>query len=196
MASVKKYKLKEVPSQIRHVERSSQFFMNSKIELDRIGEDYILTPDRGIDSYAFFCDRVKKMHYLKRKDVIMMIGWVVTCPTDLPLNKQFDFFSLVYRFFSEKYGESNIVTAVVHKDEDRPHIHALIIPAVKDTDISHEQDERILCKVVINRKTLAEFHPELQRFLDQNGLNVSINGGIKHKRPIQNEISGFYLSKG
>ena len=37
--------------------------------------------------------------------------------------EQYNFFSDCYKFFAERYGEENIIAAVVHNDETTPHMH-------------------------------------------------------------------------
>lgn len=203
MASVQKFTISEVPSQICHVERTSESD-NIDIDASRLVDDYILSPDRGMDSYDYFNDRISHMHYLHRKDVIMLIGWVVTAPIELPKEQQKLFFAEVYSFFSTKYQEKNIVSAAVHADEKgRPHEHILIIPAVKDDDITHSETERILCKQLINRKELRSIHNELQRFLDDCGICVSIRTGITRRLggnlsidQLKQRGNRFYFSRG
>ena len=42
--------------------------------------------------------------------------------------EQYNFFSDCYKFFEERYGEKNIIAAVVHKDESTPHMHLNLMP--------------------------------------------------------------------
>mgnify|MGYP000914830445 CR=1 FL=1 len=46
--------------------------------------------------------------------------------------ERYNFFSDCYKFFAERYGEENIIAAVVHNDETTPHIHLNLMPVTKD----------------------------------------------------------------
>ena len=53
--------------------------------------------------------------------------------------EQYNFFSDCYKFFAERYGEENIIAAVVHNDETTPHIHLNLMPVTKDGRLCSKQ---------------------------------------------------------
>ena len=69
-----------------------------------------------------------------RKDAVLMCSFVVGSDRDffksLSAPEQEKFFADCTRFFADRYGEENIISAVVHMDETTPHIHATIVPIV------------------------------------------------------------------
>ena len=69
-----------------------------------------------------------------------MAGWVVTAPQELPVERQEDFFVTVYDFLENRYGKENVVQAKVCANE------------------------------VLDRRELRNFHPDLQRYLSEHGL--------------------------
>ena len=59
--------------------------------------------------------------------------------------------------------------AIVHDDEGgQPHLHFCFIPVEEDP--KHEQGYKICANDVLDRRELRNFHPDLQRYLDEHGL--------------------------
>ena len=72
---------------------------------------------------------------LKRKirsDAVYMVSFVLTAsPEFFKLStptKQNAFFRDYTQFFKDKYGEENILSAIVHLDETNPHMHLNLVP--------------------------------------------------------------------
>lgn len=53
--------------------------------------------------------------------------------------EQYNFFSDCYKLFAERYGEENIIAAVVHNDETSPHMHLNLMPVTKDGRLCSKQ---------------------------------------------------------
>lgn len=53
--------------------------------------------------------------------------------------EQYNFFSDCYKFFAERYGEENIIAAVVHNDETTPHMHLNLMPVTPDSRLCSKQ---------------------------------------------------------
>lgn len=59
--------------------------------------------------------------------------------------------------------------AIVHDDEGgQPHLHFCFVPVVEDP--KHEQGYKICANDVLDRRELRNFHPDLQRYLNEHGL--------------------------
>ena len=92
-----------------------------------------------------------------RKDAVLMCSFVVGSDREffsrLSSGEQQQFFVDCTRFFTERYGEDNIISAVVHMDETTPHIHLNLIPIA---------DGRLCAKQLFDRKELqnlqSDFH--------------------------------------
>lgn len=98
-----------------------------------------------------------------------MVGWIVTAPQDLDPARYDNFFCASYDFMANRYGEENVVQAIVHDDEGgQPHLHFCFIPV--EEDLKHEQGYKICANDVLDRRELRNFHPDLQRYLDEHGL--------------------------
>ena len=79
-------------------------------------------------------ERIESLH-LKRKvrsDAIYMNTFVLGSGHEffegMPTAKQEEFFEDLVKFFADKYGAENIISAVVHMDETTPHLHLNLVP--------------------------------------------------------------------
>ncbi len=176
MASVKKFLHGEVFNQIRHIERTIKNPSNPDIDSEKLHLCYKLTPDRGMSAWDYYEQRKSELHCLKRADVNTLAGWVVSLPTDVPSDMEDLFYYNVYDFLCERYGEKNLIQCTVHKDESGTgHLHFLFIPATLD---KKKGVEKICANDVLNRKELRNFHPDLQKYLKNNGCPGTVQTGI------------------
>lgn len=87
----------------------------------------------------------------------MMCSFVVGSDREffrsLSEREQEKFFADCTRFFADRYGEENIISAVAHMDETTPHLHLNLIPIA---------DGRLCAKQLFDRKALqtlqTDFH--------------------------------------
>ena len=162
MASVKKFSAGAVRNQLRHNEREIAKSSNPDIDPERQCYDYKLSPDRGMTDYDYFLQRKSELYCYGREDVKVMAGWIVTAPQDLAEEREHQFFETVYDFLAARYGEENVVQAIVHDDEGgQPHLHFCFIPTVEDP--KHEQGYKICANEILTRRELRNFHPDMQR---------------------------------
>lgn len=180
MASVQKFTEKAVLNQLRHNARMIWNPANPDIDHQKSECNYSLAPDRGISAYDYFKQRKSELYCYRREDVKVMAGWVVTAPKGLPPDRQEDFFRAVYQFLSERYGKENCIQAIVHKDESgQPHLHYCFIPVSPD---KKHGGEKVCANEVLNRQELRNFHPQLQKYLNEQGIPVKIMTGITAKQ--------------
>ncbi|MEG0911640.1 MAG: plasmid recombination protein [Ruthenibacterium sp.] len=181
MASVAKFTEHAVRNQLRHNMREIAHSANADIDAQRRDQNKVLSPDRGESDFDYFKERKSELYCYGRDDVKVMAGWVVTMPKDLAQEQKDDFFNATYAFLSQRYGEKNVVQAVVHDDESgQAHLHFCFIPVVEDQ--KHEQDEKICANDVLNRKELRSFHGDLQRYLNENGIEAHVHSGITQEQ--------------
>lgn len=176
MASVEKFSRSGVVNHLRHIERTISHSSNMDIDPDKTSQNYSLIEDRDISSYDYFLQRTSELYCYNRADVKVMAGWIVTAPQDLIPNQYDDFFRSTYNFLSKRYGENNVVQAIVHADESgQPHLHFYFIPAIYDA--KHNR-EKICANEVLNKKDLRSFHTALQKHLKDDGISASVLTGI------------------
>ena len=74
-----------------------------------------------------------------------------------------------YDFLENRYGKENVIQAIVHDDEGgQPHLHFCFVPVVEDP--KHDEGYKVCANEVLDRRELRNFHPDLQRYLDEHGL--------------------------
>jgi hypothetical protein len=142
-----KYNKAQVSSILMHSDRGldgedTHEHSNEKIDKSRTHLNYDLKERDGLTAYQYYKARLDALNEKTkartgkgiRKDAVSLCSWVITAPQTLPEDKHEDFFRECYAWFSERYGESNIVTAAVHKDETTPHLHFQFMPVVTDKD--------------------------------------------------------------
>ena len=93
-----------------------------------------------------------------RKDAVLMCSFVVGSDgaffKNLSPQEQEKFFAECTRFFAERYGEGNIISAIVHTDETTPHLHLNLIPIAGG---------RLCAKKLFDRKALTTLQTDLYR---------------------------------
>lgn len=83
----------------------------------------------------------------------------------LSSEEQEQFFSDCTWYFANRYGEENIISAVVHRDETTPHLHLNIFP---------EHNGKICAKQLFNPKELKELQTD---FHDKVGKKYGLQRG-------------------
>lgn len=137
----------------KHNERKTKNHSNKNIDSSKTELNYYLKKNEL--SYIKEFDRIKEKYDLKgqiRSNSNIMCEMVFTSD-----QKFFD--EIGYeenqRYFKESYdfickyknlGEQNIISAVVHMDEDTPHMHLLFIPVVHTTDKQGNKIDKLCCR--------------------------------------------------
>lgn len=90
-----------------------------------------------------------------RKDAVLMASFVIGSDREffngLSPAEQERFFDECTRYFADKYGKENIISAVVHNDETTPHLHLNLMPI---------RNGRLCCKDLFNRTELTKLQTD------------------------------------
>ena len=181
MAHMMKHTKASCGHMFAHFDRRAEHISNENVDRTRTHLNYNLATHQTMDQGEFVRKRCAEVHCQNRKDVNVMVSWVVTVPKDLPENEQRAFFEASYDFLKLRYGLENVVSAYVHMDEVTPHMHFAFVPVKhgfkqdkKNPNISAEYS-KVSAKEVVNRYDLQSFHESLQRFVEKRlGHEVSI----------------------
>ena len=132
---------------------------NPQIDCRRTGGNYHIVKRQR--SYTqFINDKIAALDLPTkvRKDAVLMCSFVVGSGRKffggLSPSEQRQFFVDCTRFFAERYGEGNIISAVVHMDETTPHLHLNLIPIAGG---------RLCAKKLFDRKALTALQTDLYR---------------------------------
>lgn len=137
----------------KHNERKTKNHSNKNIDSSRTELNYYLKKNEL--SYIKEFDRIKKKYNLK---VQIRSNSNIICEMVFTSDQKF-FDEIGYeeskRYFTESYnficnyknlGKQNIISAVVHMDEDTPHMHLLFIPVVHTTDKQGNKIDKVCCR--------------------------------------------------
>lgn len=176
---MEKYKRQEVSPVEEENERDETYqASNPQIDSSRTHFNYhIIYP---MKSYMEIINERLSELELKRKirsDAILMNSFIVTSDGEyfkgLHPWEQREFFRDCAEFLSRKYGEENMISAVVHMDETTPHMHLNFIPI---------NEGRLSSKSLFDRQKLAQLQTELHESIGEKwGLQRGKEGSqAKH----------------
>lgn len=140
---MEKYHKNDVAPVERENERDKNYISdNPQIDRARTKDNYHIIG--GYGTYTeFINNRLKELNLSPRKDAVVMNSFVVgsdkTFFDKLPKALQYEFFTDCTKFFAERYGKENIISAVVHLDETTPHMHLNLMPVTKDGRLCSKQ---------------------------------------------------------
>lgn len=131
---------------------------NPQIDSTRTSENYHII-ERSDTYLAYIDNRIKELAP-KRKikdDAVLINSFILGSDGEFFIGlspyQQQDFFFDCTKFFADRYGAENIISAVVHNDEATPHLHLNLIPVL---------DGRLCSKQLFDRKALralqTDFH--------------------------------------
>ncbi|MCL1831039.1 MAG: plasmid recombination protein [Oscillospiraceae bacterium] len=199
MAHVAKYQMSAVGALAAHFQRKEDMngeyvcFKNRDIDGNRTHLNYNLAPVREKGQIAFVKQRLSEVEHVKRSNINVMCAWVLTLPKGFPEEQRF--FEEAYNFMAERYGEENVISAYVHKDEAQPHIHFAFVPV---------KDNRLAASKVIDLQELQSFHPELKAHLEEklerevavlNGATAGGNRTVAEMKAERDTLKAQEVSK-
>lgn len=203
---VEKFFKTAVGHMLCHYNRTAMNCGNENINYSRSELNYNLVPKRNVNDFAYYKKRLAQVKCQNRADVKTLCDWIVTLPKqDCTEAEEKKFFQTAYNFMAKRYGEKNIISAWVHKDEaGQPHLHVAFIPICLDRK---KQIEKVSAKEVITRNDLRVIHKEMAEHMervfgrDMGILNGSTAGGNKaivelKAKELKKDISTLEMVKG
>ena len=150
-----KYKMSNMQGISRHNERQNKEYGNEDIDKNKSELNYHLKQPQE-KSYEKEFYRLRKENDLKgnlrltgKKQSNVACEFLITSDNNFFKNigeaETKRYFDQAYKFASEKCGEKNIISAVVHLDETTPHMHLTYIPVVQATNKKGEEIEKVNC---------------------------------------------------
>lgn len=149
---------------------------NPQIDSERTRDNY-----HTFARYCSYTEFIKKrigelnLPTKPRKDAVLMASFVIGSEgaffKNLTRAEQKDFFVQCTRYFADRYGEENIISAVVHIDETTPHLHLNLMPV---------RNGRLCCKDLFNRTELTKLQTDFHEAVGTLwGLERGIEGSPK-----------------
>ncbi len=149
---------------------------NPQIDSERTKDNY-RTFARYCTYTEFINRRIDELNLSTkpRKDAVLMASFVIGSDGEffkgLTRAEQERFFYECTRYFAEKYGKENIISAVVHNDETTPHLHLNLMPI---------RNGRLCCKDLFNRTELTKLQTDFHEAVGKHwGLERGREGSPK-----------------
>lgn len=180
MAHMMKHTKASCGHMFAHFDRKAANICNENLDRTRTHLNYNLATHQTMDQGEFVKQRCSEVRCQNRKDVNVMVSWVVTAPKDLPETEHKSFFQASYDFLSNRYGKENVISAYVHMDEVTPHMHFAFVPVHQefrafDGFVGIYEQPRLSAKKVVDRNDLRTFHTDLQKYVERElGHEVGI----------------------
>ena len=174
---VEKYQRSAVGHMLRHYNRWVMNFGNKDIDHLRSDLNYDLAPQRRMSDIEYYQKRLSEVKCQNRADVKTLCDWVITLPKgNFSEEQERRFFQTAYDFMTKRYGEKNVISAWVHKDESgQPHMHFAFIPICHD---KKKSIEKVSAKEVLTRTDLQNIHPEMAACMERVfGHDIGILNG-------------------
>lgn len=161
---------------------------NPQIDKTRTPNNYhIIGRD---ETYLSYIDKRIKELAPKRKikdDAVLINSFILGSDGEffesLTLEQQKAFFRDCAMCFAERYGEENIISAVVHMDETNPHMHLNLIPVLEG---------RLCSKKLFDRKALRELQTD---FYEKVGKKWGLKRGKIGSKAEHLDTVAFKLKK-
>ena len=181
--------------QIHDEREKDKSHSNPDIDFSKTEENYSLKERPNKTYNQVIKERIDNLDLKKavRKDAVVMCSFVVTSDKDffnnISLEQEIAYFQKAYNFVKDKYGEQNIISAEVHKDETTPHLRINFIPVT--------QDNRLSAKSLFDKKSLKQlqddFYSQVSREfgLDRGGVEEhqkNIDKVTYKKEKVKNEL--------
>jgi seryl-tRNA synthetase len=155
-----------------HQRREKESNSNPDIDYSRSLQNYSIIPE-NIKSFNVLADERIKQDYTGqkaiRKDAVKVVSALFTSDNEFFQNKkpceQRNFFVDCYNWACKKFGKDNIFSAVVHNDEQTPHLHIEFVPLTADGRLS--------------AKTILGGRHEMQRMQDDFWKTVGKPWGLE-----------------
>lgn len=143
---MKKFKSADIKGMQIHNQREKESKTNMDIDKERSSLNYDLLNNNPIDYDKRIQREIDERYSGERairKDAVKLCSFVVTSDKAFfdGLNPQEEkrFFEESLNFLQDRYGEKNMVYAVVHKDEKTPHMHVGMVPITSEGQLAAKQ---------------------------------------------------------
>ena len=185
MAHVAKYSRGSCRAILEHDTRTAEHeYKNPDIDKSRTHLNWSLIVADGMTAEERLNKRLSEIKVQKRRDVNVLCSWVVTLPEDVKKEDERKFFETVYSFLEQDVGGTkNVISADVHYDESRPHLHFTFVPVVantrkyKKTNKQPKYTEKCCADELLTRAYLKTFHERLDNYLSEREIKASIRTG-------------------
>lgn len=183
VAHCEKYKMCNIGRVGKHEERKNRNYSNKDIDPQKKALNFNILDIEYTGNYPARVQQVFNKFGLKkwdaatrtgvRNDSVVLADWVIGAGPEL-----FDgmgkadierYFTFCANWFVNKIGEGRVVNAVVHMDEQTPHLHLSYVPVIKNKE---KNGYKLSCKELHTRQFLRAVQSDIPKFLRNAGFEV------------------------
>lgn len=153
-----------------HNQRERESQTNFDIDPEKTKDNWDLVNPEKIDYNEKVKEIIEKQKTTSRKirkDAVMVNELIVTSDREffdqLSPEEEKRFFEESKNLFAERYGEQNVVYAMVHVDEKTPHMHLGVVPM---------KEGKLQGKNVFNRQELRWIQDEFPKHMKEKGFDL------------------------
>ena len=169
MAHMKKYTHTMAEEIIGQNSRSS-VAPAARIDSSKTNLNYSLITNRDVTDLEYYTTRKAQVYCANRADLKTLVEWEAPLPYSMLGSQESAYFSCLRDFFIARYGERNLVQAIVHKDEPcRPHLHICFTPVVHDAKYD---GEKMCASSLITKEDFETIHQDMAYWLESHGINT------------------------
>jgi len=155
-----------------HNKRTGKYAQADNIDSSLTKTNYTLDDFSESMSYKKRVSEVVKNAQLKKKpreNSAIVASFVISASHEemqgMTQDEQRKYFELVKEYLDNEFGESQLIYAEVHNDEETPHMHIGYVP-LNDSETNVRWDHKI------NRESLRRWQTELPDLVEQAGFDV------------------------
>jgi hypothetical protein len=140
--------------------------------------------DKKVDVVAAIKNRIDQ-RVKQRPDNVLCIEYLITASpqwTGFGTDKETEFFEIAKQHLKDKYGEKNVISSHIHRDETTPHLVVYIVPF-------DEEKQALNCKKWIGNRTLLQ---EEQTQIAEKVAHLDLTRGIKNSKAEHRTIKQHY----
>ena len=128
----------------------------------------------------------------RRKDAVLAIEYVLTASpewwAETSTSEQHQFFNLAEKWLADKYGQKNIITATIHRDETSPHLSAFVAPVTEDGRLSAKD-------FIGNKSKMSKDQTSFATAVQDLGLERGIEGSKATHQSIKKHYAAIQRSE-
>lgn len=155
----------------KHEQREGENHSNKEIDINESNNNLDLLHNKKINYLKTIDSLIEKKKTSStpvKKNSILMVSSIISSDKkffdNLDPKEQIRFFEENLKFYQERFGKENVISANVHFDEITPHMHINFVPLTSDG--------RLSAKDIVNRIVLKKLQNDLPEYLKTKGFNI------------------------
>jgi len=204
-----KYTKDQINQLCPHNERFKKKYSNKNIDLSKTSQNYHLKKpieNTYVKEFNRLVDKNKLYISRKRPDMIYGCEMIITSDSTffdkIGQEETKRYFKECYKFVSQyqNLGEENIMSAVVHMDEETPHMHLVFIPVVDGKNKQGEKCRKVSSKEFWKGKgSYKKLQDEFYEYVTSKGFDLE-RGKLNEENPHRKmedlkQLTNFYDTK-